>query len=223
MAQLGEALRYKPEGRGFDSRCCHWNFSLTRCFRSHYDARGDSASNRNEYQEYFLGGKGGPVRRADNLTTFMCRLSWTLGASVSCNTRGLSRPVKGMLYLYLYTYKPCKKYYSCDNKHKIFRQDENSFRGMCQWHRGKIRDGTVGTAPAVRLITSATFSIASVLRGESVFPTRVCRKLDEESVMMQQSARVPFDRGWKQLNAFMMLDKSVLRRRAASYLNLNGF
>jgi len=26
---LVEALRYKPEGRGFDSRCCHWNFSLT--------------------------------------------------------------------------------------------------------------------------------------------------------------------------------------------------
>ena len=28
LAQLVEALRYKPEGHGFDSRC-HWNFSLT--------------------------------------------------------------------------------------------------------------------------------------------------------------------------------------------------
>ena len=28
MAQLVEALRYKPEGRGFDSPWCHWNFSL---------------------------------------------------------------------------------------------------------------------------------------------------------------------------------------------------
>ena len=27
-AQSVEALRYKPEGRGFDSRLCHWNFSL---------------------------------------------------------------------------------------------------------------------------------------------------------------------------------------------------
>jgi hypothetical protein len=27
--QSVEALRYKPEGRGFDSRWCHWNFSLT--------------------------------------------------------------------------------------------------------------------------------------------------------------------------------------------------
>ena len=26
MAQLVEALGYKPEGRGFDSRWCHWNF-----------------------------------------------------------------------------------------------------------------------------------------------------------------------------------------------------
>ena len=29
VAQLVEALRYKPEGRGFDSQCCQWNFSLT--------------------------------------------------------------------------------------------------------------------------------------------------------------------------------------------------
>jgi hypothetical protein len=24
-----EALRYKPEGHGFHSRCCHWIFLLT--------------------------------------------------------------------------------------------------------------------------------------------------------------------------------------------------
>ena len=29
-----EALRYKPECQGFDSRCCHWNFSLTMAFGS---------------------------------------------------------------------------------------------------------------------------------------------------------------------------------------------
>jgi hypothetical protein len=29
VAQLVEALRYKPEGRGFDSRRCPLNFSLT--------------------------------------------------------------------------------------------------------------------------------------------------------------------------------------------------
>jgi hypothetical protein len=47
-------LRYKPEGRGIDSRCCHWNFVLTWSFRSQYGPEVDSASNRNEYQEYFL-------------------------------------------------------------------------------------------------------------------------------------------------------------------------
>ena len=42
------------------------------------------------------------MRRADNLTTFMCRLSRNLGASTSWNPQGLSRPVMGLLYLYLY-------------------------------------------------------------------------------------------------------------------------
>jgi hypothetical protein len=50
-----EALKYKPEGRGIDSRWRHWNFSLTYSFRPDYGPRLDSASNRNEYQEYFLG------------------------------------------------------------------------------------------------------------------------------------------------------------------------
>jgi hypothetical protein len=29
VAQLVRALRYKPEGRGFDSRWGNWNFSVT--------------------------------------------------------------------------------------------------------------------------------------------------------------------------------------------------
>jgi hypothetical protein len=29
VGAMGEALRYKPEGRGIDSRLCDWNFSLT--------------------------------------------------------------------------------------------------------------------------------------------------------------------------------------------------
>src|SRR5215475_11945377 len=59
MVQLVEALRYKPEGLGIYSRWCHRNFSLTQFFRPHYGPGVDSASNRNEYQEYFLAGKGG--------------------------------------------------------------------------------------------------------------------------------------------------------------------
>jgi hypothetical protein len=52
-----EALSYKPEGRGIDSRWYHWNFSLTSFFQPQYGPGVDSASNRNEYQEYFLGVK----------------------------------------------------------------------------------------------------------------------------------------------------------------------
>jgi hypothetical protein len=50
VAQLVDTLRYKLEGRGFDSRWYHWNFSLTS-FRPQYNPGVDSASNRNEYQE----------------------------------------------------------------------------------------------------------------------------------------------------------------------------
>jgi hypothetical protein len=58
-------------------------------FRPHYGAGVDWASNRNEYQEYFLVGKGGPMRRPDNLTTFMCPLSRNLVASNSWKLMGL--------------------------------------------------------------------------------------------------------------------------------------
>jgi hypothetical protein len=44
------------------------------------------------------------VHSADNLTTFMCRLSRNLGASISWNPKDLSRPVMGLLYLYLRVY-----------------------------------------------------------------------------------------------------------------------
>jgi hypothetical protein len=52
-----KVLRYKPAGRGFDSRLCHRNFFVFLFFRSHYGPGVDSASNRNEYQEHLLGVK----------------------------------------------------------------------------------------------------------------------------------------------------------------------
>ena len=54
-----------------------------------------------------------PVRRAHNLTTFMCRLSRNLRASTSWNPQGLSRPVMGLLYL-------SPLHYICD---KSFERD----------------------------------------------------------------------------------------------------
>jgi hypothetical protein len=46
---------------------------------------------------------------ADNLTTFMCRLSRNLGAPISWKPVGLSRPVMGELYLYLLVRVTAKK------------------------------------------------------------------------------------------------------------------
>ena len=81
-------------------------FISIKYFRSHSGPGVDSASNRNEYQEYFLGGKGG---RCVRLTTYHNRvpLPRNLGTVTSWYPLGLSRPVKGLLYLY----------YSQNNKH----------------------------------------------------------------------------------------------------------
>jgi hypothetical protein len=43
---------------------------------------------------------GCPVHRADNLTAFMCRLSWNLGTLTYWHPLDLSRPVMGLLYVY---------------------------------------------------------------------------------------------------------------------------
>jgi hypothetical protein len=58
IAQLVEALRYKPEGREFHSRWCHWKFFIDVILPVALWPTGvDSACNRNECQEYFLGVK----------------------------------------------------------------------------------------------------------------------------------------------------------------------
>jgi len=43
--------------------------------------------------------KSWPLRKADNLTIVMWRLSWNLGTWNSRNPQGLSRPVMGLIYL----------------------------------------------------------------------------------------------------------------------------
>jgi len=50
-----KVLCYKSEGRWFDPSCGF--FIDIKSFRSHYSPWFDSASNRNEYQEYSLGVK----------------------------------------------------------------------------------------------------------------------------------------------------------------------
>jgi hypothetical protein len=51
----------------------------------------------NEYQEYFLGGKGG---------RFMCRLPSNLEASIPCNPQGLSRDCFTFYTVYRQNLKP---------------------------------------------------------------------------------------------------------------------
>ena len=94
-------------------RCCATNWKIAgsipagvsgffidiKSFRSHYDPGVDSASNRNEYQEYFPGGKG---IRCIRLTTYHhpVSLSRNLGTLTSWNPLDLSRPVTGLIYLF---------------------------------------------------------------------------------------------------------------------------
>jgi len=77
----------------------HWNLSLIQSFRPYYGPGVDSASNRNEYQEYFLGGKGGrcvgmttlPPSCADCLEIWDPQPSGSLRPVQSCN--GIELPL----------------------------------------------------------------------------------------------------------------------------------
>jgi len=50
------------------------DFSVTYSFRPYHGPGVDSAPSENEYQEHLLGVK------ADNFTTFTCRMSWKSGS-----------------------------------------------------------------------------------------------------------------------------------------------
>jgi len=71
-------------------------------FRLHYGPGVDSASNGNEYQEYFLGGKRRLARKADDLPP-SCAVVTKSG---NLNFLEPSGPVMGLLYLYLANTEP---------------------------------------------------------------------------------------------------------------------
>ena len=100
MAQLVEALSFKSEGRGFDSQCCHWNFSLKLSFRPHYGLGFESASNRYEYRNISWD-KGG--RCVELTKSLSCAVVCNLRTSASWKTQGLSRSLMGLLCFYFYT------------------------------------------------------------------------------------------------------------------------
>ena len=97
-----KALYYKSEGRWFDPSWCQCIFIDIKYFRSHCGTGVDSASNRNEYQEYFLGGKVGRCVRLTTLPPSWADGLRNLGASNCWNPQGLFRAVMGLVYLYLY-------------------------------------------------------------------------------------------------------------------------
>jgi len=70
-----------------------------KSFRSHYGPGVESASNRNEYQEYFLGVKAAGAKEWQPYH-HPVPLSWNLGTLISWNPLGHSRPVTGLLYLF---------------------------------------------------------------------------------------------------------------------------
>ena len=72
---VAQWLRYCATNRkvaGSNQASVNGFFIDIKSFRSHYGTGVDSACNRNEYQEYFLGVKAA-MRKADNLTTILCR------------------------------------------------------------------------------------------------------------------------------------------------------
>ena len=107
LAQLVEAVRYKPGGRGFDSRICHWNFSLTLSFRPHWGPGTYSVSDINEYQGSFLGDKGGrclglttaPPSCSDFHRNFgTLNLMWISGPVQACTGIALAYNVSSHVY-----------------------------------------------------------------------------------------------------------------------------
>jgi hypothetical protein len=71
---------------------------LTRSFRSHYGPGVDSASDRNEYQEHFLGVKAAAGAWGWQPYHHPVPLSCNLGTLTSWNPVGHFSPVTGLLY-----------------------------------------------------------------------------------------------------------------------------
>ena len=109
---VAKALRYKPEGRGFDSRWCQ-DFSPWHNPAGHTMV--DSTSNRNEYQVCFLSsGMSLGVKTASAYgwqpTTITVPLSRNLGALTLLDPSGPAWLVTGVLYFYLYIISYRTKY-----------------------------------------------------------------------------------------------------------------
>jgi hypothetical protein len=96
VAELAEAICYKPEGRGFDSRY-HWIFNPS----SRTMALGSTQPLRETRTRNLPGGKGQPARKADLNSICEPIAQKNVGASTSHKPMGLHGLLQGELYLLL--------------------------------------------------------------------------------------------------------------------------
>ena len=80
-----------------------------------------------------------PVRTADNLTTFMCQMSWNLGASAYWKPQGLSRPVMRLLFLILYRKVVKNNNNNNNNNNNVFSLFILSFTSTIPVHPAKSK------------------------------------------------------------------------------------
>jgi hypothetical protein len=83
------------------------DFSVTY---SYHGPGVNSAPSENEFQEYFLGVE---VAGADNLTTFMCLMSWKSGSLNLLEPSGPHRACYGTLYLFTLVFTLSLSYDKC--------------------------------------------------------------------------------------------------------------
>jgi len=115
------------------------------------------------------------VRTADNLTTFMCRLSWNVGASTSWNPQGLSRPLMVLLYLhffldfcififylfwrnvtiYIYIYIWLRH---CATSRKVTGSIPDSVTGIFHWHNPSGRTMALGLTQTLTEMSARSIS-----------------------------------------------------------------
>jgi len=100
MVQLIEALSYKLEGCRFNSRLVSLEFFIAFC--PHYSLGVNSASDRNEYQDYFVGGKGGWFIGLTTIPPSYVYFVEISEPSTSVNPQDLSMPVDGLLFYVLF-------------------------------------------------------------------------------------------------------------------------
>ena len=97
VSQLVQALLYKVGGRGFDSWWCNWKYFCHNPSGRNM-ALGSTQTLTEMSTRNISWGWRRPVHTADNLITFMCRLSKYLGASTPWNPVGLQQVCNGIAF-----------------------------------------------------------------------------------------------------------------------------